>query len=141
MFALVVMRRSCLYLVSFIDPSEVHASERREEGSGENRQVLMTAAGMWAAPITLLVAKYCTISHLENELYNASTYVSKFAVEDVSAATSRAAKELGCRQLKDKQYQSVLFVRLRQRRLRKSVNRRSKSLCYAPLPAVYDVLP
>ena len=55
-------------LVSFPDPSKARASERGEEGSGENRQVLVTAAGMWAAPIRFLVAEYCAISHLANEL-------------------------------------------------------------------------
>ena len=56
-------------LVSFPDPFEARASERGEEGSGENRQALVTAAGNWAAPIRLLVAEYCAISHLANELY------------------------------------------------------------------------
>ena len=57
----------------------------------------------------------------------------------MSAAISRAAKELGYRQLKDKQYLAVsefacakdVFVTL---------PTGGKSLCYAPLPAVYDVL-
>ena len=59
---------TCIAVVSFPDPSEARASERGEEGSGENRQVLVTTAEMWAAPIRLLVAKYCAISHLANEL-------------------------------------------------------------------------
>ena len=67
-------------------------------------------------------------------------YVSRFAVEEVSASISRAAKELGCRQLKDKQYQAVsefacgkdVFISLS--------TGSGKSLCYAPLPAIYDVL-
>ena len=37
----------------------------------------------------------------------ASMYVSRFAVEEVSASISRAAKELGYRQLKGNQYQAV----------------------------------
>ena len=55
-------------LVLFPDPSGACASELGEEGSGENRQVLVTAAAMWAAPIRLLVAEDCAISHLTNEL-------------------------------------------------------------------------
>ena len=65
--------------------------------------------------------------------------LSRFAVEEVSAAISRAAKELRYRQLKDKQYQAVseficsedFFVSL--------PTCHGKSL-YALLPAVYDVL-
>ena len=45
---------------------------------------------------------------LHERVIMASTYIlSRFAVEEVSAAISRAAKELGYRQLKDKQYQAV----------------------------------
>ena len=38
----------CWYdLVSSPDPSEARVSARGEEGSGENRQVLVTSARMW----------------------------------------------------------------------------------------------
>ena len=70
----------------------------------------------------------------------ASMYVSRFAVEEVSATISRAAKELGYRQLKDKQYQAVSeFVRGKDVFVSLPTGGR-KLLCYAPLPAVYDVL-
>ena len=70
----------------------------------------------------------------------ASTYVSKFAVEEVSAAISRAAKELGYRQLKDKQYQAVSELFCGKDIYISLPTGRGKALCYALLPAVYDVL-
>ena len=69
----------------------------------------------------------------------ASTYVSRFTVE-VSAAISRAAKELGYRQLKDKQYQAVLEFACSKDIFVTLPKGGGKSLCYAPLPAVYNVL-
>ena len=73
-----------------------------------------------------------------------STYVSRFAVEDVSTATSRAAKELGCRQLKDKQYQAVseficgkdIFISLST-----GSRNRSAMLCCPPFMIFYASTP
>ena len=70
----------------------------------------------------------------------ASTYVSRFAVEEVSTAISRAAKELGFRQLKDKQYQTVSEFACGKDVFLTLPTGGGKSLCYALLPAVYDVL-
>ena len=52
----------------------------------------MTAARMWAAPISSGILP--NFSPWEQVIME-SVYVNRFAVEEVSAAISRAAKELG----------------------------------------------
>ena len=58
----------------------------------------------------------------------------------MSAAISRAAKELGYRQLKGKQYQAVSKFVCGKDDFVSLPTGGGKSLCYALLPAVYDVL-